>query len=464
MAYERYIAVYDGLAGSLKWTDTIGSSSLLLQGSAFELTRYGGCGAGNLSFAVQGSYGKFELGDLVKIGYDADNLWYQGVVTRRKKGSVLQVGLTGYGHWRYSGVKPNDTKTSQTVDQIVNQLHTTYVDPVEGSNLEISTASTSLASIVFDGEQPLPDTLTKWSRAFNSSWAISGDESGGERTFYFVQDADLSGSDYEITEGTDFSWISHEETLDGSYTQAIVRAGEIGEIRQESAAKVVGGLTHFAKVKKIHFNEARTSATATAIAGVYGGVLGEVIEKESLDEPVRVPRASITATSVPFPWLNKIKINRRSGEELFTTRLNTIKVELGGEGLSMSIGITNDEDDSDLESLVKDIAEQVMDRVDPTDIPDYFYPLLEIIDDWADYITDPYEDWNALADAVINGAGGDHTHLLVAGATDVETTEAKIDAALENASANVTSTNLNTLTAGSTSNASGLHTHNLRVV
>lgn len=53
----------------------------------------------------------------------------------------------------------------------------------------------------------------------------------------------------------------------------------------------------------------------------------------------------------------------------------------------------------------------------------------------------------------------DHTHLLVAGATDVSTTEAELDRALSGASVNVTAANLNTLTAGAASDADALHKH-----
>jgi len=191
MAYTRTIINFrddQDKSGSGNALESVGAVT-------FPWMRKGGFGTATLTLAYPDMQSPpTQDGDLIEIGYDASNPWYEGVVLDVELGGQdAVVRLQGYPLWLLRNSYPDHEFASETLENVLIWLADNEINPVEPTALvkDISVPSHTFTLKRLDGDQNIVAVLNNLAVQFNCYWMITPDT---PREFVFKHRDEISST------------------------------------------------------------------------------------------------------------------------------------------------------------------------------------------------------------------------------------------------------------------------------
>ncbi|MBW3542806.1 MAG: hypothetical protein KY476_21295 [Planctomycetes bacterium] len=358
MPYSRRILHY-----SPGPADLVGEvSDRAIAGCWFELKRQGGCGDGELVLRDDFSdRAEIDVGDWIACEYGTGDRWYLGKVVERSADSPAGVRLTlrgmaselaevfpgGYGPHDPDAAPPhryaatdlfaNDPDYAhETVDSadeprdVIEFLVQQYVVPkthlaYNAALVNTTLASTTVTSLKFRGEETAESILRELAlRARNAAWGV--DETG---TFFFLRKCTNVGATFQA--GDDALRLVETRERDLLYNRILLTGGLVyGSAPASGECQCVyrwrghyvqpASRTQYGERRiRLWLPWIRTAADSREFAREFFRVYAQPATcwlVEAADQ-----------TTLIRPWLSRVRLNDRHGNELTTTHVETVRVQ-----------------------------------------------------------------------------------------------------------------------------------------
>ena len=332
----------------------------LVAGCTFELYRLGGCGSGQLrlkdAFNDRALIG---VGEWIACEYDDGERWYLGRVESRRsespggvtlqlEGMSVQLGEVfpgGFGSER-DGARPHryavsdrfpddPDRLAETVDDverledIVRLLLQQYVVPatdirVEAGAIEAAVVAGEVASFKVNGEESVRSLLKDLAlRLRNAAWGV--DELG---QFFLLQAR--SATLVTFQEGVDLLELREEQSRAAVFNRVLLTGGYVysGGAPGQLAAPAVRWRANYRQPASIdRFGERRLRVWVPWIRTVEDSRQFVREFFRVFAEPARKYTIEVAGVSeCPRPWLGRVRILDRLGQELICGQPETVRV------------------------------------------------------------------------------------------------------------------------------------------
>jgi len=353
MAYERRIIHYANDATTVVQTlSAAGSDSSRVTKAWFELLRQGGCGAGEIelrdSFELRDD---IEPGDFIAFEYSTGVRWYFARVEEvtEESPSITRVSLYGlfaelnevfpggFGgndqdphRYAYSDYFLNDPDWSvqswnqvSQPEEIVNLLYSQYIQPnthVTLGTVESPSPPVGVQSILFRGEESAAAILRYLALTMKGA-SFGVDENGA--LFCTQKSGDIiatfqEGTDKErLSRRRDRSLMYNRMLLTGDYVYGA--AGPAGFYRFNATFKYPSSISvHGERRIRIHLPWIRRNDDAVLFAEEFFRIYG--------NPTTRYDVQTSGQTSLLKPWLGRVRLLDRNGDEMIVSAWDRLKV------------------------------------------------------------------------------------------------------------------------------------------
>lgn len=370
MSYERRIVHYG--------PDLTGSAELLsdraIAGCWFELHRQGGCGSGELQLRDEfANRAAIEIGDWIACEVSAGERWYLGRVQQRQARSPARVsyrleGMSvelgevfpgGFSRAIGEGTPPHrygctdlfsfdpdhageTADSAARADEVVRLLLNQYVIPRThiqyDPELVESVAAAAVTTLKFRGEESVRSVMKELAiRAGNASWGV-----GADGKFYFLQRRPTVLATYR--EGTNLLSLEETRDLEMLYNRVVLTGDYVYNAPLDSGAYFRGFYRWRGNYVEPHsralYGERRirlwipwirTQADSLQFVREFFRVYAHPISRFQVEAGNQL--------LLPRPWLGRIRLESRTGAELITAQIETVRVQFDhAPQLRMEVG------------------------------------------------------------------------------------------------------------------------------
>ncbi len=369
MPYRRRLLRYGPSPGQLQSA----IEDRAIAGCAFELHRLGGCGQGEVQLKDGfDDRDQLTVGEWLACEYDDGDRWYlgrieerlarsPGGVTLRLEGMSVQLNEVfpgGFGSdadgakpHRYAAVDKftgDPDRQAETVDDVerpedvVRLLLSQYVAPqtdirVEAGLIEDAPFAAELASLKFNGEESVRSILKDLAlRLRNASWGV--DELG---RFFLLQARTPTLATFQ--QGVDLIDLREEQTREAVFNRVLLTGGYVyGSPSIDSAVTAAvrwrGNYRQPASISangerriRLWVPWIRTQEDSRQFVREFFRLYAEPARKYTIQ--------TAEVASCPRPWLGRVRVLDRHGDELCLGQPETVRVRFdNAPRLTLSIG------------------------------------------------------------------------------------------------------------------------------